>query len=252
MTNYSAILVDDEQPAHYAMQALLRKYPKIKLIGQAYNGLDAIEYINKLKPDVVFLDIQMPGLNGFEIAKKLIYQPCIVFCTAYDQYALEAFNHNSIDYLLKPIDDKRFAACIEKIERFSARPSQYDAAKLIELSNLLQKSKKATAIPIHINSRIIFVKCEDISYCFSKDGYVSIFNYDGKENICDLTLKQLEELLPDYFLRVQKSYIVNKSRIKEIQRYFNNRLKLIMDDRDQTKITTGTSYIEDIRRELLL
>lgn len=252
MLSYSALLVDDEQAAHHAMQFLLKNYDRIKIIGQAYNGLQAVDMINRLKPDVIFLDIQMPGMNGFDVLKQLTYQPCVVFCTAYDQYALDAFNHNSIDYLLKPINDKRFTQCIEKIEKLALTPHNIEFAKLIELSNLLQAPKKATAIPISIRSKIIFVKCEDISYCLSKDGYVSLFTDDGKENICNLTLRQLEERLPTDFIRVQKSYIVNKSKIKEIQRYFNNRLILVIDDRNQTKITTGTSYVDVIRREFSL
>ena len=114
---YSAILVDDEQAAHYAIQVLLKEYDNISLVGQVYNGKQAIEMINRLRPDLLFLDIQMPDMNGFDVLHHLDYQPYIVFCTAYEQYAIDAFNQNSIDYLLKPVDEKRFAQCMAKIER---------------------------------------------------------------------------------------------------------------------------------------
>ncbi|NDV60312.1 LytTR family DNA-binding domain-containing protein [Bacteroides sp. 519] len=253
MNTFTAILIDDEQAAHYAMQVLLKKYNSlIKIIGQAYNGKQAVELINSLNPNLIFLDIQMPDMNGFEVLKHLTYQPYIIFCTAYDQYAIEAFKQNSIDYLLKPIDEERFEQCITKIERFISHPNKIDLTKLIELSNLLNPPKKATAIPINIKSKIILVQCEKIVYCMATDGYVSLITDDGKEYISDLTLKQLEDRLPNEFIRVQKSYIVNKQKIVEIHRYFNNRLILVMEDSAHTKITTGTSYIDVIRNELQL
>lgn len=252
MSTYSVLLVDDEQAAHYAMQRLFEKYDEINLIGQAYNGMQAVEKINSLRPDLIFLDIQMPDMDGFEILKQLEHQPYIIFCTAYDQYAIEAFNENSIDYLLKPVDENRFAQCVDKIKKFLPQVQKIDMHQLQELSKLLFAPKKASAISITIGSKIIFVSCQEITYCVAKDGYISIMTDEGKEHICNLTLKQLEDRLPDYFIRVQKSYIVNKQKIEEIQKHFNNRLILKMRDKGHTKITTGTSYINLIREELLL
>ena len=249
---YSAIIVDDEQAAHHALRRLLTNHNGVSLVGQAYNGKQAIELINSLKPDIVFLDVQMPDRSGLDLLRDLSHQPYIVFCTAYDQYAVEAFNHNSIDYLLKPVDDKRFAQCMDKIKKFVPRQQDINLAELLELYQLRTPPKKASAIPIKVRSKISFVQCEKISYCLAKDGYSSLITIDGEEHVSDLTLKQLEERLPDNFIRVQKSYIVNKTRIEEIHKYFNNRLILIMSDHYQTKITTGTSYIHTIREELFL
>lgn len=253
MNPYSAILIDDELAAHYALGILLKKYEHfINVVAQSYNGKDAVEKINALKPDLIFLDIQMPDINGFEVLKQLTCQPYVVFCTAYDQYAMKAFEQNSIDYLLKPVDEVRFDQCINKIERFISRPQMLDIYQLTELNNLLNPRKKASAIPINIKSKIVFVRCDQITYCMAGDGYVALITDDGKEYISNLTLKQLEERLPDDFLRVQKSYIVNKQKITEIHKYFNNRLILVMEDKNHTKITTGTNYIETIRKELQL
>ena len=227
---YSAILVDDEQAAHYAIQVLLKEYDNISLVGQAYNGKQAIEMINRLRPDLLFLDIQMPDMNGFDVLHHLDYQPYIVFCTAYEQYAIDAFNQNSIDYLLKPVDEKRFAQCMAKIERLFPEERKMDICQLQELGKLLNPPKKAFAIPVNIGSKIVFVQCSIITYCVAKDGYVSLID----------------------FIRVQKSYIVHKEKIEEIQKYFNNRLILKMRDYNHTKITSGTSYIDKIREELML
>lgn len=250
----TTLLIDDEPAAHYALKELLNRHANaVQIVGEAFSGKEAIALCEKLKPELLFLDIRMPDMNGFEVLAQLSFQPYVIFSTAYDQYAIQAFNENSIDYLLKPIEEKRFEQCMQKLKRLSLKPPAIDYSELNLLFDQLQKSrKKATAIPIHTQSKIILVRCSDISYCKSADGYVSLFSDDGKEYVSDLNLSQLEERLPDSFLRVQKSYIINKNKVEEIHKYFNNRLILIMGDKPHTRITTGTSYITAIREELNL
>lgn len=250
----TTLLIDDEPAAHYALKELLNRHADaVQIVGEAFSGKEAIALCEKLKPELLFLDIRMPDMNGFEVLAQLSFQPYVIFSTAYDQYAIQAFNENSIDYLLKPIEEKRFEQCMQKLKRLSLKPPAIDYTELNQLFDQLQKSrKKATAIPIHTQSKIILVRCSDISYCKSADGYVSLFTDDGKEYVSDLNLSQLEERLPDSFLRVQKSYIINKDKVEEIHKYFNNRLILIMGDKPHTRITTGTSYITAIREELNL
>lgn len=250
----TTLLIDDEPAAHYALKELLNRHADaVQIVGEAFSGKEAIALCEKLKPELIFLDIRMPDMNGFEVLGQLSFQPYVIFSTAYDQYAIQAFNENSIDYLLKPIEEKRFEQCIQKLKRLNLKPPAIDYSELNLLFDQLQKSrKKASAIPIHVQSKIILVRCSDISYCKSVDGYVSLFTDDGKEYVSDLNLSQLEERLPDSFLRVQKSYIINKDKVEEIHKYFNNRLILIMGDKAHTRITTGTSYITVIREELNL
>lgn len=250
----TTLLIDDEPAAHYALKELLNRHADtVQIVGEAFSGKEAIALCEKLKPELIFLDIRMPDMNGFEVLGQLSFQPYVIFSTAYDQYAIQAFNENSIDYLLKPIEEKRFEQCIQKLKRLNLKPPAIDYSELNLLFDQLQKSrKKASAIPIHVQSKIILVRCSDISYCKSVDGYVSLFTDDGKEYVSDLNLSQLEERLPDSFLRVQKSYIINKDKVEEIHKYFNNRLILIMADKAHTRITTGTSYITVIREELNL
>lgn len=253
-SSFKAILIDDEPAAHHALKELLKKYPEtICIISEAFSGKEALQKCEQLKPELIFLDICMPDMSGFEVLEKLSYQPYVIFSTAYDQYAIKAFENNSIDYLLKPVQEDRFAQCIQKLERLNLKTAIPDYSELYRFFSQLQENKKkATAIPIHLQSKIILVRCPDITYCKSADGYVTLFTDSGKEYLSDLNLAQLEERLPESFLRVQKSVIVNKDKIDEIHKYFNNRLILVMNDKQHTKITTGTSYITAIRKELEL
>ena len=248
---YTAIIVDDERPARLMIQGLLEKYKSmIHLIGEAQNGKQAIEIIEEKNPDLVFLDIQMPDMNGFEMLSRLTHQPLVIFTTAYEQYALDAFQENSIDYLLKPVEEDRFDQSIRKLQRLGVANRALDIKAMLNIFNQLQSKKEVSALPVKIGQKIILVNFSEIAYCKSSDGYVSLFTNSGKEYISDLNLQELEEKLPVNFLRVQKSYIINKERISEIYRYFNNRLILILDDKNCTKITTGTSYIIQIRTAL--
>lgn len=247
----TTVLIDDEEAAHYALRELIKDYSDLLTpVGEAFSGREAISKIESLRPHLLFLDIRMPDMNGFEVLSRLSYQPYVIFSTAYDQYAIEAFRENSIDYLLKPVEEVRFGQCMDKLRRMSTLSASFDVVQLSGLFDRLNKPRKATAIPIHLKGKIILVRCHEIAYCEARDGYISLFTQEGKEYVTDLTLNQLEERLPDTFLRVQKSFIVNKDKIEEIHKYFNNRLILILEDKHHTRITTGTSYIATIRKEL--
>ncbi len=250
---YKSLVIDDEYAARIMVKDLAKTYPDLlEISGEATNGHEAICLIGQLHPQLLFLDIQMPDLNGFEVLKSLSYQPYVIFTTAYEQYALDAFEANSVDYLVKPIEKDRFARSMEKLRHFSQYPQTTDYNHLEKLFESLKPRKTSTAIPIRQKDKIILVRFFEIVYCEAADGYVSLITEKGKEFVCDLTLQQLEERLPDNFLRVQKSYIVNKDHINEIHKYFNNRLILVMMDKQQTRITTGTTYINTIREALEL
>ncbi len=248
---YTAIIVDDERPARLMVQNLLDKYKSfIHVVGEANNGQSAIELIEKNKPDLVFLDIQMPDMNGFEMLSRLSFQPLVIFTTAYEQYALDAFRENSLDYLIKPIEQERFDQSMMKLQRLGSINRGIDIDHMIRIFNQMQPKKEISALPVKVGQKILLVRFIEIAYCQSCDGYVSLYTNTGKEYITDLNLQELETKLPGNFIRVQKSFIVNKDKIKEIQRYFNNRLILILDDKNTTKITTGTNYINQIREAL--
>lgn len=248
-----AILIDDEYAARVLLSDLLAPYADyISIIGQADCGLEGIKRIEEEKPDLLFLDIEMPDMNGFDLLSRLSYQPLVVFTTAYEQYAISAFEENSIDYLLKPIEKKRFEQCIRKLQRFEKLKLPVDYTALYHLFKQMQPAPQATALPIKYGQKILLVRYSDIAYAEACDGYVSLFTNEGKEYVCDYSLSELETKLPPHFLRVQKSFIVNTKKIDEIHKYFNNRLILVMDDKKKSKITTGTSYIHQIREALHL
>ncbi|QIL41254.1 response regulator [Pedobacter sp. HDW13] len=249
---FKTIIVDDEYPARLMMKELISKHlDLIEVIGEAENGKSAIKLINSLKPDLIFLDIQMPDMEAFTMLLKLNHKPMVVFTTAYEQYAIKAFEEHAVDYLLKPIEDARFDKCIVKLRHFvNATPQVIDFNSLKQFFDHLQPKKMITAIPIKIKDKIILVRLSKISYLLAEQGYVIIYTDNGEKFLTELTLSELEDKLPSNFLRVQRSYIINTEKILEINRYFNNRLIILMNDSNDTKIISGTTYINQIRLAL--
>ena len=246
---YKAIVIDDEPAARRLMKNLLLDYPVISVIAEAGNGREAIEKIESLKPDLIFLDIQMPDLTGFEVLEKLEHQPNIIFTTAYEQYAIKAFENFSIDYLLKPIKEERLKQSIDKLVKFGILNQTIQVSGLQEIIRQIQTPPKATALPIRSGDRIMLVRFEQIAYLEAQDKYVFIYTIDGQKFLTDQSLTVLEEKLPAQFYRIQKSYIINKDKIREMHRHFNSRYLFIMDDKAGTRITSGRTYHDAIRTE---
>ena len=246
--SYKTIIVDDEPLARLRLQKMILEFTDtFEIIGEADNGETAIDIINKLKPELVFLDIQMPEKNGFEVLKQLNYFPKVIFCTAYDEFALQAFDSNCIDYLLKPLTKERFSKTVEKLNQFTGNNSDLNLNKLIEQFTLENKKSEATTIPVKVGDRVIFVRLDEVSYFKADEKYVSIVTKHSKSYILDSSLKKLEDKLPHYFIRVHKSFIVNRKLLKEVRKHFNNRFILILDDYEQSRITSGRSYYSVIK-----
>ncbi|WP_186756228.1 LytR/AlgR family response regulator transcription factor [Echinicola salinicaeni] len=245
---YKTIIVDDEPLARMRLRSMIEEYPeKFEIIAEAENGEQAIEKINQLKPELICLDIQMPEINGFDVLKKLDYLPKVIFCTAYDEFALKAFDTNCIDYLVKPLTKERFVRTIDKMEQLSENRSDINMDQLIEQFNRQLKKTETSSIPVKVGDRVIFIRLEEVSYFQADEKYISIITKHAKSYILDTSLKKLEEKLPDYFIRVHKSYLINKKLLKEINKYYNNRFVLVLDDYNQSKITSGRSYYQEIK-----
>jgi two-component system, LytTR family, response regulator len=245
---FKALVVDDEPAARRLMKTMLTEHADIvEIVGEAGNGGEAVRLIKELKPDVVFLDIQMPDFTGFEVLEKLDSKPNIIFTTAYEQYAIKAFDSFSIDYLLKPIKEERLAKSLEKMKEFGKLNQPIDVLNLREMIEQIKAPKKSTAIPIKIGDRIILLRFENITHFEAHDKYVFIFTQDGQKHLTDQTLTALAEKLPDQFLRVQKSFIINKEKIKEIHKHFNGRFVITMEDKSHTQIITGLTFNESIK-----
>ena len=247
---FKAIVIDDEPAARRLIKNLLHDHSHVvNIVAEAGNGRDAILKIEELKPDLIFLDIQMPDLTGFEVIEQLSYRPNIIFTTAYEQYAIKAFETFSIDYLLKPIKEERLYQGIEKLQQFGRLNHSIDLPGLQEIIKQFKIPQKATALPIKTGDRITLLRFEKIVYLEAQDKYVYIFNADNQKFLTDQSLTALSEKLPSQFFRIQKSYIINKDKIKEMHRHLNGRYLFIMDDKTATRLTSGRTYQEEIKSE---
>jgi two-component system LytT family response regulator len=235
---WKAVIVEDEAPARRLLKELLTGYgPLIQLSGEAENGHDAISLIGTVRPDLVFLDIQLPDMLGLEVLKRLDYHPYVIFTTAYDEYAIDAFDALSVDYLLKPLKEDRLARAIGKLEHFAAGNGSHSIWNNIEsLMTGLHPQKETKPLAVKKGNKFTLVQLADIVYFEASDKYTFVHTASGQKLFCDHMLAVLEEKLPAEFIRVQKSNIVNKQKIFEIHKYSNNRYTLVLNNRDFTRI----------------
>jgi len=244
---YTVLIIDDERLARLRLGRLINKYSEVfTIIGEAENGNEAEKMIINLQPDIIFLDIEMPGLTGFELLKKLKRIPMVIFCTAYEDYSLKAFNTNSIDYLIKPIKETRLQQTILKIEQLKTSFSKENIFKAINTITETKEKKNITSITVKKGDKIIFVKLDDISHFEATEKLVTIHTKNGTELI-EKSLTQLEEKLPTNFLRVHRSFLINTNYVNNFQKYFNNRYVIALQNQKQTKITSGRTYKDIIK-----
>jgi len=251
LQTYTALIIDDEAPARLRLRRLLAEHAAtIQIIDEANDGNEALHKIEALKPDIVFLDIQMPGLDGFEVLSKITHIPIVIFITAFDQYALKAFESNSVDYLLKPIESERLKQAIHKMERLNGGTNKENIQRIIDIANQLKPRREITSLPVKTGDIIHLVRTTEIAYLEAKDKYVTIHTIEGKEFLTDVSLKVMEEKLPDNFLRVHRALIVNKTIISEIRKYFQGRFVFLLNDKARTKIVSGSGYCDSIKNTL--
>lgn len=247
---YKAILIDDEQIALGRLKRLLSHFEDvIEIVGEAANGHEGIQKIEAIRPDLIFLDIEMPLMTGFEMLARLSYIPMVVFVTAYDQYAIKAFEENSIDYLLKPVEKERLSKTIEKLK--SLKPEQEKSltqASLLQLIGQMTPKKEIHSMSVKSGDKILFIPLSDISFFQAEDKYVFLNTTDGKQYLINYTISNLEEKLPASFVRVSRAVIVNTTKIKEMERYFSGKYLVVLNDQKQSKIESGTTYQENLKR----
>jgi two-component system LytT family response regulator/two-component system response regulator LytT len=260
------VLVDDEQPARDELSYLLSRIEGIEVIGQAGDGLEAFAAIKRLQPDVVFLDIQMPGLTGFEVARRMIdhhLSSHIIFVTAFDQHAIEAFEVNAVDYLLKPVDPNRLEIALQRARRrmTSERPAA-DAEgappmaadhleKIIQL--VTERQSRRERLAIKVGDRFLLVQAEEILYASLADEAITVVTsqYAGTSNY--RTLDELHARLdPSVFWRVHRSHLVNINKIKEIVPWFSRNYILRMKDEKATEIPVSRTQTRRLREYLKL
>ena len=247
-----ALVVDDEQPARDELCYQLGTLGSVEVLGQAENGVDALAAIERLRPDVVFLDVQMPGLDGFEVARRLIERGSpthIIFVTAFDHYAIEAFEVNAVDYLLKPVDPPRLEQAVERARR--RVPSHDELERLAQLVSERQERRKQLAVKV--GERFLLVRAEEIIYASLAEDSINIVtgHLSGTSNY--RTLDELQARLdPKVFWRVHRSHLVNINQIKEIVPWFSRNYILRMKDPKATEISVSRSQTRRLREYLKL
>jgi len=250
------LIADDEQLASDELGFLLKDFPEIEIAGIASNGVQALEMIQRIEPDLVFLDVQMPGLDGMSVIRKLRDQggpvPYFILATAHDQYALEAFRLEALDYLLKPVDRERLIESIARAQRFLQERSKSPA---LETSGPppMRPALQRTKLLVKSGNRNFIVDASDIIYATIDDGLITVVA-SGLEGVSNYrTIEELQSNLdPDIFWRVHRSYLVNINRIKEVIPWFKSSFQLRMDDKKQTEIPVSRVQTKRLRALLKL
>ena len=257
-----AVLVDDEQLARDELGYLLGQIGGVEVLGQAGNGIEALSAIERLRPDVVFLDVQMPGLTGFEVARRMVDAQAashIIFVTAYDQHAIEAFEVNAVDYLLKPVDQARLEVALERARRRvdtdrtagGAGSINDQLEKIVQL--VAERQSRRERLAVKVGERFMLVQAEEIIYAsLLEEGITVVTNqHIGTSNY--RTLDDLQERLDsDVFWRVHRSHLVNINKIKEIVPWFSRNYILRMKDEKSTEIPVSRTQTRRLRDYLKL
>ena len=248
----SALIVDDEVLAREELAFLLKSFPAVEIVGSAGDGPHALRLIRQLEPDLVFMDVQMPGLDGLGVVRELVEAggplPHLVFATAYDQYAVEAFEINAVDYLLKPIEKERLATSIERAQKLIEFPSNEAASLEQLLAQLPTGTSPPSKLVLNAQNRLILVDATDIVYATIQDGIITVAatQIEGVSNY--RTLEELQSNLdPGSFWRPHRSYLVNINKIQEVVPWFKSSYQLRMSDKKQTEIPVSRAQTKRLR-----
>ena len=241
------LIADDEPVARRGVRVLLERDPLVDIVGEATGGIEAAELILRLRPDLVFLDVQMVGCDGFETLRRVgpAAVPVVVFVTAYDEYALRAFEVNAVDYLLKPYDDSRFAAALARARDLVVRKRTDEAGQ--RLARLLDhlEGEGRDRILLKSSGEIIFLKTSEIDWVEAEGDYVK-FHAAGRTHLMRGTMASMETTLnPAQFIRIHRSAIVNADRLRKLSPSFEGEYAVVLQD--GTKLRLGRSYHDRIR-----
>ena len=256
-TTITTLLVDDEPLACDELTYLLKDHPDIEIAGTGHNGLEAVALIEKLEPDLVFLDVHMPGLDGLGVIRRLkergVPLPYFVLVTGYEQYAVEAFRWEALDYLLKPVDKDRLALTLDRARRAVHERSHGPIAAAETQSALARPSQQRTKLLVRSGGRNFIIDAQDLIYATIDDGVITVVTptVEGESNY--RTIEELQSNLDaEMFWRVHRSYLVNINRIKEVIPWFKSSYQLKMDDKKQTEVPVSRVQTKRLRALLKL
>jgi two-component system LytT family response regulator/two-component system response regulator LytT len=254
-SSINTIIVDDEKPARDELAFLLKGFPEISLIAQGKNGLDAVALIKEREPNLVFLDVQMPGLDGFGVIKKLVERkvcmPQIIFATAYDEYAVRAFEVNAVDYLLKPYDKARLARAIHRAKKLLEADSS-PVERLESLMEQLGSARASAPVPakllVKAQSRLLLVDSANMVFASIDDGSITIHTHDFEGVSNYRTVEELQDSLDsESFWRPHRSYLVNIHHIREVVPWFKSSYLLKMNDKAASEIPVSRAQTKRLR-----
>ncbi|GBD25612.1 Transcriptional regulatory protein YehT [bacterium HR30] len=245
-----ALIVDDEKLARERLQTFLRDFAEVEVVGTAKNGPQAIQAIDTLKPDVVFLDVQMPGVDGFGVLKAIHHRPQIVFATAFDQYAIRAFEVCAVDYLLKPISRERLSETMRRVRDRLANQTAPPAIEDILDALEARERRYLRQVPVQRGRNILVLPTEQILWFEVEDRIVFAY-IDGDRFMTNFTLRELEERLdPNVFFRAHKSRLVNLHYVKAIVPWFAGRYKLVMKDQKGSELELSRAQTRLLRSRM--
>lgn len=249
MNKIRAIIIEDELPARELIKSYLKEHENMELLAEQGDGFSGVKAINDLRPDLVFLDIQMPKLNGFEVLELIEHNPAVIFTTAYDQYAIRAFEKNAVDYLLKPFSEERFGQAIKKAGEIIRNKQQEKQLKQLS-ENHAGLEDRIDRVAVRSGRNIHVVPVDDILYIAAEGDYVMIHSPKG-QFLKEKTMKFFESHLPENeFVRVHRSHIININFVKRIEAYEKESHIVLMENGDSIK--TSRSGYKALREKLRL
>ena len=255
-----ALIVDDEYPARQELRFALSSFENIEIVGEATSALEALALIKALDYQVLFLDISMPGMSGLELGaaiQELPRPPHVIFVTAYDEHAVQAFEVNAVDYLLKPVEPGRLKKAIDKVVRVSQEYAGADAAAVLEQQDADMRTVptpqgqiKIDRIPAEKQGKTVLVAESDVFYAFTEQDYIYIKTFSDKL-FTRFTLKELEARLnPSVFFRTHRCYLVNLHKVKEIVPFFNGTYNLVVEDKENSEVPVSRAQAKKLRKIL--
>jgi two-component system LytT family response regulator len=245
-----ALIIDDEKLARSRLRRLLARFESIEIIGEASNGQEGLACIEEHHPDVLFLDIKMPLLSGFQMLAQMEKSPYIIFTTAYDVFALQAFEENTVDYLLKPVSEDTLKRAVNKLTSILQKGdvAPFDITRLLD--SLRKKENMLTRFSVKAGDRIFIIPDRDILFFNAEDKY-TFLNTADQNYIIPFTLRELEDRLdPERFIRIHRSVIVNIEQIGSIHKWFGGRLQLKM--KNGKEITVSHNYLSIFKEKIHL
>lgn len=235
MKTFKTLVIDDERLAREELKSILKSYSEIEVIGEAQNGEEGVKMIKELDPDLVFLDVNMPGLTGFEMLKKLDEIPYVIFVTAYDEFAIKAFEVNALDYLLKPIDQDRLSEAIERLKKKD--DLDFESSHSFEADRKNRRLSTDDQVFIKDGEKCYFVKLSDIRMMESDGNYVKVY-FNKSRPLILRSLNSFEERLdPSIFFRANRKFIVNLQWVDKVENWFNGGLLLELTTGDKIEVS---------------